>query len=125
MVHRVRLILALIVLSTVVLPLTGAKLATAASSNTVTASAECVRVLGSTSGLPKIEVTITNNSGAPLHVAYLRALGTAQDLQGGLTGMKMEQTKAGPDLITEDGDTKVIEAEWAGSISPGAMRSSR
>src|SRR4051794_34300101 len=106
MTRRFPLASALLALMLLAIPYLTVRPVRAADKPTVSASVECIRVLGATNGLPKIEVTISNKSGAPLHIAYLRAFGTAQDLQGGVTGLKLVKVKPEPDMVILDGATK-------------------
>lgn len=86
----------------------------AAAPRTVTARVACARVIGEASGLPKIEATIKNRTGAPLRIGYLRAFGTAQNLEGGFTGLAMSASASEETITVEDGQTRRFPVEWGG-----------
>jgi hypothetical protein len=105
---------ALVATLLVLLPLLGRQPAAAAAKRSVSASVDCIRVLGDTSGLPKIEVTVENRTGVPLAIVYLRAFGTAPDVEGGLTGLKLEAPADDPAIEVADGATQTLDAVWGG-----------
>ncbi len=65
-----------------------------------------------------MSVTISNNTGLLLHVAYVHSFATAQGIGTQLTGLKLDDP--GPQSIADipDGDSKTLSASWAGGDSP-------
>src|SRR5687767_9409327 len=83
-------LLALAIVSTSLL---GAATGRAADERNVTVAAECVRTIGSDTGLPAVRVTIENQSQLPLHIAYLQSFGSAPIGDEGPTGLKLDKPK--------------------------------
>lgn len=114
MVRRSVHALALLALLALAQPFVATAPVRAAGQRTVTASVACARVIGEASGLPKIEATIKNRTGAPLRIGYLRAFGTAQNLEGGVTGLAMSASATEETITVEDGQTRRLPVEWGG-----------
>lgn len=113
MVRRSLVALALLALLAA-LPPAGTARAQSGERRTVTASADCQRVMGETSGLPRVEVTIKNRSGAPVRIGYLRAFGSAPDRADGVTGLAMTAFETSETITVDDGQTQRFEAAWGG-----------
>ena len=79
----------------------------AQSARVVTASARC-QAAGS-GLLPEVEVSLTNETGAPLTVSYIRGFTTTQAFD-----VLMRTTYAGdmPPTIIPDGETRTLRGEW-------------
>ncbi len=86
----------------------------AADERYVTVAATCLRDVSSESLLPTVEVSIENESGLPLHIAYLQAFGTSPNRETELPGVKLEDPGILPVQEIPAGKTVVQEAVWGG-----------
>jgi hypothetical protein len=66
-----------------------------------------------------VKVQIANHTGLILYVAYVHALATAQDLQGGLAGLRLSDPGPQQVIPIADGVTATVAAPWAGQVPPG------
>lgn len=86
----------------------------AADSRYVSIGATCLRDISSDSLLPTVEVAIENESGLPLHIAYLQAFGTSPDRETELPGLKLEDPGVLPVQEVPAGKSVNLEAVWGG-----------
>lgn len=105
------LLLTLAVLAT---PLLGARTAGAQDERFVTAEVECLRLLDAEGPLPTIEVTIENQSGLTLRIAYLQSFGTLRSDDGSLNGLSLAKPKKISVTDLPDGESVTLEAPWSG-----------
>ena len=94
-------------------PLSGSR-ADAAGDRFVSASIECVRELGAEPGLPVINVTVENQSGLTLYIAYLQAFGAGPILETGPTGLRLENPVVDQVVEIPNGESATYNPIWAG-----------
>lgn len=103
----VRLALSLVVLILVAIPRGAQPMASAQSERMVTATARCLET--GSDGHPEVEVRLTNQTGAPLIVSYVRGYTTGQAF---VPRMRMVVPEPAPPVVVADGETATVTAPW-------------